>query len=168
MAQYLDRITHCTFTCKDYAAMKKFYGETLGMKELFTIDYTQDIIDGFMESGYDCSGIHVGEEWLSYFKVTEKEFIELFSVPYQGKNDTENTGFHHVCFLTDDIVGAARDLEAKGVELFDGPRYEGKRYTKPYEPHPAQCGCYTFFIQDPEGNEIEIMQYTENSLQTKA
>ena len=27
---YLKRLTHCTFTCKDYPAMVRFYGETLG------------------------------------------------------------------------------------------------------------------------------------------
>ena len=112
MSDYNKGITHCTFTCKDYAAMERFYGETLGLKKLFKIDFVQHIIDEFIESGYKDLKVKPGDEWLSYYKVIPGQFIELFNVPYNGDNNTENTGFHHICLTVDDIYEAARDLEA--------------------------------------------------------
>ncbi len=165
MTDYITGITHCTFTCKDYPAMQKFYGETLGLKQLFKIDFTQEIIDGFLKDGYKVAA-KVGDEWLSYYKVAPKEFIELFNVPYNGGNDTRDEGFHHVCLIVEDAVAAARELEAKGVRLWHGPKWMENPYTEPFRgDEPGQCGSIAFYIQDPEGNEIEIMQYTEDSLQ---
>ena len=168
MADYINRITHCTFTCKDYPAMERFYGETLGLKKLFHINYTQEIIDGFLQSGYrDFTG-KVGDEWLAYYKVAPKEFIELFNLPYCGENDTQNTGFHHVCLVVEDIIEAARELEGKGVTLYRGPRWLNNPFTEPFDGSEiGQCGSIAFYVQDPEGNEIELMQYTPESLQVK-
>lgn len=165
MPDYIAGITHCTFTCKDYPSMEKFYGETLGLKKLFKIDFDEPTIGHFLENGYRDLKVKPGDEWLSYYKVAPKQFIELFNVPYNGDNDTENTGFHHVCLMVEDIIEAARDLEGKGVKLWHGPQWLRDPYTEPYAPVPGQCGSLAFYIQDPEGNEIEIMQYTENSLQ---
>ena len=165
-ANYINRITHCTFTCKDYPAMEKFYGEILGLKKLFKIDYTKEIIDGFIKDGYKDFKGSAGDEWLSYYKVAPREFIELFNMPYNGENDTQNTGFHHVCLVVEDILQAARELESKGVMLYRGPRWLNNPFTAPFDgTEVGQCGSIAFYVQDPEGNEIEIMQYTENSLQ---
>lgn len=166
MADYIKKITHCTFVCKDYPAMEKFYGDTLGLKKLFKIDFTQEIIDNFKNQGYKDFKGEVGQEWLSYYKVAPKEFIELFNVPYNGENNTQNTGFHHVCLVVDDIMAAARELESKGVVLWRGPIWINNPWTEPYNGQEVgQCGSLAFYVQDPEGNEIEIMQYTEDSLQ---
>ncbi|MBC5581202.1 VOC family protein [Anaerofilum sp. BX8] len=166
MQDYIKRITHCTFVCRDYAATQHFYGEVLGLKKLFGIDYDQKTIDDFKTRGYDDFDGKVGEEWLSYYKVAPREFIELFNVPYNGKNDTQNEGFHHVCLMVEDVVAAARELEGKGVTLWRGPRWMNNPFTEPFDgTEVGQCGSIAFYIQDPEGNEIEVMQYTENSLQ---
>lgn len=166
MANYIKRITHCTFVCKDYAAMQKFYGETLELKKLFSIGYTPEIIDNFKKNGYKDLDVNVGDEWLSYYKVAPKEFIELFSVPYNGENETQNTGFHHICLVVDDAVITARELENKGVTLWRGPKWINNPFTEPFDgTEIGQCNSIAFYIQDPEGNEIEVMQYTDKSLQ---
>ena len=166
MPDYITGITHCTFTCKDYPAMEKFYGETLGLQKLFKIDFDQPTLDHFHENGYKDLKAEVGDEWLSYYKVAEKQFVELFNVPYNGENNTEDEGFHHFCLMVEDIVEAAHDLEGKGVTLWHGPKWMNNPYTEPFRgDEPGQCGSLAFYVQDPEGNEIEIMQYTENSLQ---
>ena len=152
------RLTHCTFTCKDYAAMKHFYGEVLGLKELFHLPYTKENIQGFLRSGFDCP-FQPGDEWLSYFKVSEKEFIELFSTQYVGENEVENQGFHHVCLVVEDLEEAAQDLQAKGCVLLDaaGDPYTGRGDA------PDAAGCWSFFLRDPEGNSIEISEYAPDS-----
>ena len=164
---YLKRLTHCTFTCKDYPAMVRFYGETLGLKKVFTLPYNEDILQGFRDKGYQNVTAKPGDEWISYMKIAPKEFIELFNVPYIGRNDTKNQEFHHVCLLVEDIFQAAKELEDKGLTLWHGPEWMEEPFTKPFaeEGTIGQCNSYGFYVQDPEGNEIEIMQYTENSLQ---
>ena len=170
---YLKRLTHCTFTCKDYHAMVRFYGETLGLKKVFTLPYNEDILQGFRDKGYQNVTAKPGDEWISYFEVAPKEFVELFNLPYNGENDTQDEGFHHFCLLVDDIVAAARELEGKGVTLWNGPKWMNNPLAEPYPADPiqagrqGQCGSLAFYIQDPEGNEIEIMQYTPDSLQLK-
>lgn len=162
MTDNFSRITHCTFTTKDYDRMQKFYGETLGLKKLFKIDYDERTINNFRAKGY-CGDMKVGEEWLSYYKVVEKEFIELFSVPYCGENDTSDQGFHHVCLLVEDVREAARDLREKGVELLKGPAFTRCPRPEAYSGKDlTDDGFKSFFIQDPEGNNIEIMQDSES------
>ena len=171
--EYIKKLAHCTFTCRDYPAMKKFYGEVLGLKQCFTLHFTKGILDKYTSEGYDTSHVKEGDEWISYFEVAEKEYIELFHLPYGGDGDPQNAGFHHVCLLVEDITEAAREFEAKGIQLYDGTKWMGNPYHEPYPQDPAaaskqgQCGSFTFFVQDPEGNEIEIMQYTKDSLQLK-
>lgn len=163
---YITKLTHCTFCCNDYPKMVQFYQETLGLEKLFTINFEQDIIDGYLKQGYPLEA-KPGDEWITYMKVAPKEFIELFNVPYDGKNDTKNQEFHHVCLMVEDIFAAAKELEDKGLKLWHGPEWMEDPFTKPYAQEGAvgQCGSYGFYIQDPEGNQIEMMQYTDKSLQ---
>lgn len=158
----ITRLTHCTFTCHDYAAMKRFYGEVLGLKEIFNLPYTEEGLQGFVRGGFESTS-KPGDEWLSYFKVSEKEFIELFSIHYVGENETQNTGFHHVCLEVEDIEEAAKELADKGYTLYNGPSYEGKPYSNGYQKELDAAGNYSFFVQDPEGNEIELAEYPAGS-----
>ena len=110
--------------------------------------------------------MQIGDECMSYFAVSDDEFIILLNVQYEGENETSNQGFFHVCFMVEDIIQTARNLEAKGVKLWQGPSYENPPYEAPYSADiPQPCHSLVFFIQDPEGNEIEIMQFTKDSLQ---
>lgn len=173
MLDYLKGITHVTFTCKDFQAMRSFYRDTLGLKELFVLPYNDAILKGFEKAGYCVDGLHSGDVWIVYLEVAPRQFVELFNLPYNGENNTQNEGFHHFCLRVENIVEAARELESKGVQLWNGPRWFRNPVQGAYPEHPmeagcqGQCGSLAFYIQDPEGNEIEIMQYTEDSLQVK-
>lgn len=165
MNHYIERLTHCTFCCQDYPKMVKFYEEVLGLEKMFTINFEQSIIDNYRAKGFPIEA-KPGDEWISYMKIAPKEFIELFNVPYEGVNDTKNQEFHHVCLVVEDIVEAAADLRSKGLTLWRGPIWRNNPIEGPYDGcEVGQCGSKAFYIQDPEGNEIELMQYTENSLQ---
>lgn len=174
MLDYLKGITHVTFTCRDFLAMRRFYRDTLGLKELFLLPYTNEILDGFKEKGYEIGNLKAGDLWIDYLEIAPKQFVELFNIPYNGENDTQDEGFHHFCLRVEDIVVAARELEAKGITLYNGPKWLNNPFTEPYPENPieagkqGQCGSLAFYIQDPEGNEIEIMQYTKDSLQLKS
>lgn len=174
MLNYLKGLTHVTFTCKDFLAMRTFYHDTLGLKELFVLPYNDTVLKGFRESGYDTTGLKPGDVWIVYLEVAPRQFVELFNLPYNGDNETQNTGFHHFCLRVENIVEAARELEAKGVTLYNGPKWQNNPFMEAYPENPkeagkqGQCGSLSFYIQDPEGNEIEIMQYTADSRQVKS
>ena len=163
----IDMMAHFTWCCKDYPAMKKFYGETLGLKTQFVIPITDIEINGFKEMGYPVTA-KPGDDWITYFKVADRQYIELFNIPYEGDNDTSKQAMAHVCLMVDDIGEAATELEKRGVKLWLGPSYENHPSPIPFDASAvAMCGSKSFFITDPEGNEIEIMQFTEQSIQVK-
>jgi catechol 2,3-dioxygenase-like lactoylglutathione lyase family enzyme len=148
MAQ-IKKITHCSFYCNDFEKTLAFYRDILELPLIFTLR-NED-----------------GSVWLSYLEVAPGEFIELFNETYQGKNEWKPKGHHHTCLLVEDIQEAARTLESKGVLLTAGPAAIGNYFRTPYkiEGKRGQCNSWAFYIQDPEGNEIEFMQYTPESLQ---
>ena len=148
-------IGHVALRCKDFQAMTAFYQDTLGLRHAFDLKDPD------------------GKILISYIGLPGGQYIELFNDPYEGPNDTANVGFHHVCLLVDDIVSAARVCEAKGLTLYRGPRYAGRPFTEAFPDDPiaaglqGMSGSLQFYIQDPEGNEIELMQYTPDCLQVK-
>jgi catechol 2,3-dioxygenase-like lactoylglutathione lyase family enzyme len=148
MAQ-IKKLTHCSFRCNDFEKTRAFYRDVLEIPLAFTLR-NED-----------------GSVWLSYMEIAPGEFIELFNESYNGKNEWKSKGHHHTCFLVSDIQEAARTLESKGVLLTHGPVDTQPPFRIPYkfEGKRGQCNSWTFFVQDPEGNEIEFMQYTPESLQ---
>ena len=159
MLNYLKALSHVTFTCKDFPAMRSFYRDTLGMKELFLLPYNEIILNGF-EVAYDITGLKPGDLWISYMQVAPRQFVELFNLPHNGENDSRNVGFHHFSLQVENIVEAAQELDAKGVKLYNGPTWQNNPVNPQDVAKQEQQGSFSFFIHDPEGNEIEIIQYT--------
>ena len=160
-----DKLAHFTFTCKHYPEMLNFYGNTLGLKLQFKLPYHQGAIDAFREMGYEIDAKE-GDEWITYFKVADRQFIELFNMSYKGDNDQTKQPLAYVCLWVTDIGEAALDLQAKGVRIWNGPSYEKKPASIPFNDKISDdTGAKSFFITDPEGNEIKIVQFTENSMQ---
>lgn len=149
MKNYIGGITHCSFYCNDYEKMLHFYRNILELPAIFTLR-NED-----------------GTPWLTYLKVAERQFIELFNDHYEPSAKWGEYSFSHMSLLVADIFEAVRTLEAKGVLITKGPRAEGKFLRVPYicDNEPGACGSMTAWIQDPEGNEIELMQYTPVSMQ---
>lgn len=168
MLNYLKGLTHITFTCKDFHNMRSFYRDTLGLKELFALPYNDTVLKGFQTSGYDTTGLMPGDIWIVYLEVAPRQFVELFNLPYNGANEPRNAGFHHFSLRVENIVEASRELEAKGVQLYNSPTWQNNPLINPMEAgKQGQCGSMAFYIKDPEGNEIEIIQYTADSQQVK-
>lgn len=161
----IKHIMQCCYACKDYIKMKEFYSKTLELKEKFSIAFTPELINYFIKKGFACKK-QPGEECASYFSITDDEYIVLLNIQYNDDSDHKNEGFYHICLMVEDIFAVARDLEKKGIQLWEGPSYENRPYNNPYKGDvPQPCHSLVFFIQDPEGNEIEIMQFTKESLQ---
>ena len=131
-------IGHVAIRCTDIDRSLEFYTKVLGFPEMFRLNQDD------------------GRVWLVYLRVTDTVYLELFpdgagnEVP--GKNAT---GINHLCVETADIDAAAEHFAQMSVPL-----------TKPVVT--GRDGNRQCWIDDPDGNRIEIMQMMENSLQFEA
>jgi lactoylglutathione lyase len=148
MAIHYTHLGHVAVRCNDYEKMRDFYVNKLGFEELFHLDDEQ------------------GNLWLTYIRVAKGQYLELFPESYTGDNDARKRSHLHFCLEVDNMPAMIRVLEARGIPVHKGPVKDYPRMQEPYEDYPlGMCGSRCAFICDPEGNEIELMQFTEKSMQ---
>ena len=127
--------------CKNYDETVKFYAKKMNF----------DVI----QKGADFTTLQIGQQK-----------IILLDAPYSSQNKTALRSYHHICLESDNIFDAARDLLGRDVVVYAGLPDSGRLCPEPPAQQPlGQCNSYCFFVRDPEGNDIEIQQFTENSLQ---
>jgi glyoxylase I family protein len=90
-----------------------------------------------------------GRRFGLYLHAGGRNFIELF----EGSLDerAENQSYRHICLEVDDIEATAHTLRERGIEV-----------------SPVKLGkdeSYQAWITDPDGNRIELHQYTPKSWQ---
>ena len=81
---------------------------------------------------------------MTFFKVNDRQYIELFP---EKKPDSDR--LNHISIETDDATGMREYLAAKGIKVPD-------KVTK------GRIGNSNFIIKDPEGHDIEIVQYEKD------
>ena len=89
-----------------------------------------------------------GSLHLTWIKINDRQTIELF--PEQATNTDR---LYHVALETDDAVGMRDYLAAHGVKV---PDKVGK----------GKIGNLNYFIKDPDGHIVEIVQYAPDSWST--
>jgi lactoylglutathione lyase len=95
-----------------------------------------------------------GELWIVYILVGEGSFIELF--PGGQERGGEIAGsYRHLCLTVDDMATTLKDLADRGMPIEGGPT-QGKD------------GNTQYWLTDPDGNRIELMQIAPDSLQARA
>lgn len=129
---------HVAFRISDLESSLDFYCGKLGLAEAFRMNDDE------------------GNPWIVYIKVSDDNFIELFP---GGKNRVEIPGgaiaYAHLCLRVDDMTATLKELESRGVEI-SGEARQGKD------------GNYQYWLTDPDGNRIELMQIMPDSLQAKS
>jgi len=93
-----------------------------------------------------------GTPWIEYVEIVPRQFIELFY--HQGAFSTAPKSYQHLCLEVVGIQGLVESLRQKGVVI----------------DHEVILGLdfnYQAWIHDPDGNPIELMEYTDKSLQLK-
>lgn len=144
MALHFTGIGHIALRCKDYDEMYRYYTEKLGLEKAF------DLKD------------ENGEVWITYLTVQKgRQYIELFRKTkdrtyekYVGDNRKCNRSNFHACFETQERHPIIDLLESRGLTVGRTP-----------DDSTGLCGSYCQFVTDPEGNEWEIMEFTDKSLQ---
>lgn len=138
----IKRLAHTCFYTKKPKEIIDFYCNKIGLKLAFSIK--------------NDNGKEVG--W--YFDAGDMTFLEFFDASFAKEawddyiEDMGSTGnMRHICFEVESIDKLKEILANKEVDVFDISIGADK----------AKQG----WIIDPENNWIELMEYTEDSLQLK-
>lgn len=133
------KIGHTGMKVKDMDASLKFYCDGLGMKKKFSM----------------CK--EDGTPWIEYLEFGQEQFVELF-YSYEKRKEhpalKDYYAMYHMALVTDDIHQMETHLKAIGIIPQSGPVLG-----------PDQT--WQMWVKDPDGNDIELMEYTKDSLQLK-
>lgn len=97
-----------------------------------------------------------GSLWLVYLRITDDQYLEVFPDAVGDRAPSQETnGLNHICLTVADIEDTIRQLGERGVPLF----------------RPLKMGAdgnRQAWLEDPDGNRIELMEMASDSLQLKA
>ena len=153
MAMHYLALVHVALRCKNYDTMYEFYVGKLGGREIFHLNH-------------DCFPERRGNEniWLTYINFGKGQYAELFTDSYRGDNDYATASFGSLCLEVGNMVLALKDFEGKGIPIYSAPG--GAELHAPFAQYgPDGCNTLSTYIRDPEGNWIEIQQFTPQSMQ---
>jgi len=139
-------VGHVAYSCSDAQRTAAFYTDMLGLKQIRTKDRD-------------------GKPWLTYIAAldspdgndgSEGQEIELF---WTGKKTRPNTwssyGGTHLCLTCDDVPNFVDGLRSKGLPILIDTKVGGDMNTQAW-------------VEDPDGNRVELMQMSPDSPQAKA
>jgi catechol 2,3-dioxygenase-like lactoylglutathione lyase family enzyme len=125
-------ISHIGLRTADLAASRKFYSSILGLGEPFSLDDPP------------------GKLLLTYFKVNDHQYIEIFPELKDPKQDR----LSHISFETADAEQLRAYLASRGVKV-------------PAKLDPMLDGNRGFEVTDPDGFTVEFIQYMPGSLHSR-
>ena len=133
-------LAHLNFVTNDLSKIIDFYVNKLGMKVKFTLNNKE------------------GEPFGYYFECGNTTFLEFFdqgmAAKVWGGNVDEltiGTRYKHFCLEVTGLDEFCRNLKSKGVEVSDITM--------------GMDNARQAWIADPDGNQIELMEYGPTSLQ---
>jgi len=92
-----------------------------------------------------------------YVKTGQDDFIELFTDGGDAIDTPKDaSGFKHLCLWVDDLDATLRDLKDRGLDV----DLEGIK--------TGRSKCRHYFIADPDGVRIELMQLMPEAKQAAA
>jgi len=129
-------VAHIGLRTDNLQVARKFYGGVLGFQEPFA---------------YDRPASEGGGLLLTYFKVNDHQYIEVFPELKDSKEDR----LSHISFETSDAEQLRAYLASKGVKV-------------PDKLDPMGDGNRGFDVLDPDGHDVEFIQYMPGSLHSRA
>lgn len=134
----ISSLGHIGIKVKDIDKSIAFYTEMMGFPEMFRL-HRDD-----------------GRVRLVYLRITDDQYLEIFPEAVQDRApEPETNGINHFCLIVENIEEVVRQLSGKGITLY----------------HPLKTGADNnrqAWIQDPDGNRVELMEMAPNALQFKA
>ena len=138
----IKRLGHLCFRTHQLPVMTTFYRDTLGLELKFALRHDDGTAFGY------------------YFAAGHMTFIEIFdhagaAKQWGGSSDplgpNEGVHYNHFCLEVTGLESFCAQLTAKGVEVT--PVRTGMDHSK------------QAWLKDPDGNSLELMEYTARSLQ---
>ncbi len=124
---------HIAFRITDLEKALDFYCTKLGFTEAFRLEREGEF-----------------SPWIVYIQVAPNQFIELFPGA-QGENTSRGpVGYNHFCLVVDDLPTTLRELAGRGLAITG-------------EPQKGLDNNWQYWIKDPDGNAIELMQIVPES-----
>ena len=134
-------IGHVAFRVTSLQRALDFYCRRLGFSEAFRLEREGE-----------------PSPWIVYIQIAPGSFIELFPDAPNGAalplHDAQ-ASYKHVCLLVDDMTSTLRDLAARGLEISGSPKQ-------------GIDNNLQYWLTDPDGNAIELMQIMPNSPQARS
>jgi catechol 2,3-dioxygenase-like lactoylglutathione lyase family enzyme len=132
-------IGHVAFRVTDLHRALDFYCAKLGLREAFRLEREGE-----------------PSPWIVYLQIAPDCFIELF--PGASERDSQpnsSAGYNHFCLAVDDMDATLRRLADNGLPI-------------PGEPQLGLDRNWQYWVTDPDGNRIELMQVMPDSPQAAA
>jgi catechol 2,3-dioxygenase-like lactoylglutathione lyase family enzyme len=134
------KLAHLNFVTNDLEKIIDFYVNKLGLQVKFTLDNQE------------------GKPFGYYFACGDTTFLEFFDQKmaaevWGGKVEELNIGtrYRHFCLEVTGLDAFCKRLREKGVDVS--------------EITLGMDNSYQAWIADPDGNQIELMEYTPSSMQ---
>lgn len=153
--------TQVALQIQDEINMRNFYCRGLGLKKVFTLTYG-DLADGLQRSGTADEQTLAGLRMMAalpcidYVEIAPHQYIEFFYCTGQEKKEERNLqtyyGYQHICLEVSDIHTAWDAVIHNGIK----PDTEIALGTE---------GAYQFWLTDPDGNKLELMEYAPGAKQ---
>src|SRR5690349_18924398 len=86
-----------------------------------------------------------GADRIAFIKINDQQYVELFA---EAPRDADR--LNHVAIYTDDAARMRDYLASRGIKV-------------PEKVNKGRTGNYNFTITDPDGNQLEIVQYQPDS-----
>lgn len=97
-----------------------------------------------------------GSVWLIYLRITDDQYLEVFPGAENDRAPGWNAnGMNHLCLTVDDLDDTVARIKATGITLLN-------------EIKKGADGNRQAWLEDPDGNRIELMEMAPDSLQFEA
>lgn len=131
-------LAHVAIKVKDLKKTLDFYVGKLGFAEMMRLHKPD------------------GAVWLIYLRVTDDQYIEIFPGAVEDRAPGwDANGVNHFCLGVDDLDAVVAELAQVGVPLL-------------LEKKMGADNNYQAWIEDPDGNRIELMQMMPEAMQFEA
>jgi lactoylglutathione lyase len=131
-------LAHVALKVRDLERSLDFYVDKLGFAEMMRLHKPD------------------GSVWLIYLRVTDDQYIEIFPGAIQDRAPgSDANGVNHICLGVDDIDSIVTQIRAAGIALTAQKKM-------------GADNNYQAWIEDPDGNRIELMQIMPDAMQLEA
>lgn len=131
-------LAHVAIKVFDLDRTLAFYRDTLGFAEMFRL-HKDD-----------------GSVWIVYLRITDSQYLEIFTGAETDRAPGwDANGANHICLTVADLHETVAELHRRGIPLL-------------IEPKQVLDGNWQAWIEDPDGNRLEMVQIDPDCLQLQA